>query len=186
MNQYRRFKSTPIRPTLQFSLHYATLGTLQAERFLRRKVASEGRRTSRGWVVRVRTIFDQELKVIGNSDWIELRVVPQSYLLDQQGSPCSRFHHLSKPQSERIVWLCEELEVPYDLKWCAREAATALAPPTSASNGRLQAVVRTKAEPPVPLPVRDHYMAHGPSKPEVSVNGRTTAPRSVHSQRWAH
>jgi glutathione S-transferase len=24
-------------------------------------------------------------------------------------------HHLGLSQSERIVWLCEELEVPYDL-----------------------------------------------------------------------
>jgi hypothetical protein len=37
-------------------------------------------------------------------------------------------HHLSKPQSERIVWLCEELETPYHLKRYAREAATMLAP----------------------------------------------------------
>ncbi len=25
-------------------------------------------------------------------------------------------HHLGKSQSERIVWLCEELGIPYDLK----------------------------------------------------------------------
>jgi len=23
-------------------------------------------------------------------------------------------HHLGKSQSERIVWLCEELQIPYD------------------------------------------------------------------------
>ena len=31
-------------------------------------------------------------------------------------------HHLGKSQSERIVWLCEELEISYDLKRYAREA----------------------------------------------------------------
>jgi glutathione S-transferase len=35
-------------------------------------------------------------------------------------------HHLGKSQSERIVWLCEELEIPYELKLYAR--APLLAP----------------------------------------------------------
>jgi glutathione S-transferase len=35
-------------------------------------------------------------------------------------------HHLGKSQSERIVWLCEELGIPYDLKCYAR--APLLAP----------------------------------------------------------
>jgi glutathione S-transferase len=38
-------------------------------------------------------------------------------------------HHLGKSQSERIVWLCEELEVPYALKRYTRDAQTMLAPP---------------------------------------------------------
>ena len=38
-------------------------------------------------------------------------------------------HHLGKSQSERIVWLCEELEIPYELKCYARDASTMLAPP---------------------------------------------------------
>ena len=38
-------------------------------------------------------------------------------------------HHLGKSQSERIVWLCEELEIPYELKRYARDAKTMLAPP---------------------------------------------------------
>lgn len=29
-------------------------------------------------------------------------------------------HHLGKSQSERIVWLCEELDIPYELKHYAR------------------------------------------------------------------
>jgi glutathione S-transferase len=38
-------------------------------------------------------------------------------------------HHLGKSQSERIVWLCEELELPYELKRYARDSVTMLAPP---------------------------------------------------------
>ena len=38
-------------------------------------------------------------------------------------------HHLGKSQSERIVWLCEELEIPYELKCYTRDSVTMLAPP---------------------------------------------------------
>ena len=38
-------------------------------------------------------------------------------------------HHLGKSQSERIVWLCEELEIPYELKRYDRDPVTILAPP---------------------------------------------------------
>jgi glutathione S-transferase len=38
-------------------------------------------------------------------------------------------HHLGKSQSERIVWLCEELGIPYDLKVYDRDSVTRLAPP---------------------------------------------------------
>jgi glutathione S-transferase len=37
-------------------------------------------------------------------------------------------HHLGKSQSERIVWLCEELEIPYELKRYTRDPVTILAP----------------------------------------------------------
>lgn len=37
-------------------------------------------------------------------------------------------HHLGVSQSERIVWLCEELEIPYELKIYARDPVTRLAP----------------------------------------------------------
>lgn len=37
-------------------------------------------------------------------------------------------HHLGRSQSERIVWLCEELEIPYELKRYTRDPATMLAP----------------------------------------------------------
>ena len=38
-------------------------------------------------------------------------------------------HHLSTSQSERILWLCEELGVPYEMKRHERDAVTRLAPP---------------------------------------------------------
>ena len=38
-------------------------------------------------------------------------------------------HHLGKSQSERIVWLCEELEIPYALKRYVRDQVTILSPP---------------------------------------------------------
>jgi glutathione S-transferase len=38
-------------------------------------------------------------------------------------------HHLGKSQSERAVWLCEELGIPYELKVYDRDKVTRLAPP---------------------------------------------------------
>jgi glutathione S-transferase len=38
-------------------------------------------------------------------------------------------HHLGKSQSERIVWLCEELGIPYELKRYERDPVTRLGPP---------------------------------------------------------
>ena len=38
-------------------------------------------------------------------------------------------HHLGKSQSERIVWLCEELGVSYELRRYSRDPNTMLAPP---------------------------------------------------------
>ncbi len=38
-------------------------------------------------------------------------------------------HHLGKSQSERIIWLCEELGVAYDLKLYRRDPVTILSPP---------------------------------------------------------
>ena len=38
-------------------------------------------------------------------------------------------HHLGISQSERIVWLCEELAIPYELKRYQRDPVTQLAPP---------------------------------------------------------
>lgn len=38
-------------------------------------------------------------------------------------------HHLNDSRSERILWLLEELGVPYEIKRYARDATTRLAPP---------------------------------------------------------
>ena len=38
-------------------------------------------------------------------------------------------HHLGRSQSERIIWLCEELGVPYQLQCYQRDPVTILAPP---------------------------------------------------------
>ena len=40
-----------------------------------------------------------------------------------------KIHHLGHSQSERIVWLCEELELPYELHKHTRDAVTRLSPP---------------------------------------------------------
>jgi len=37
-------------------------------------------------------------------------------------------HHLGISQSDRIVWLCEELEIPYELRKYDRDPVTRLAP----------------------------------------------------------
>jgi glutathione S-transferase len=40
-----------------------------------------------------------------------------------------KIHHLGHSQSERIVWLCEELGLPYDLQHYTRDPVTSLSPP---------------------------------------------------------
>ena len=40
-------------------------------------------------------------------------------------------HHLNKSRSQRIIWLLEELGLPYQIKAYQRDAATFLAPPSS-------------------------------------------------------
>ena len=40
-----------------------------------------------------------------------------------------RIHHLGHSQSERIVWLCEELGLPYELQHYVRDPVTRLSPP---------------------------------------------------------
>lgn len=38
-------------------------------------------------------------------------------------------HHLNNSRSQRVLWLLEELEVPYEIKFYQRDANTNLAPP---------------------------------------------------------
>lgn len=38
-------------------------------------------------------------------------------------------HHLNNSRSQRILWLLEELELPYEIKFYQRDAKTMLAPP---------------------------------------------------------
>jgi glutathione S-transferase len=38
-------------------------------------------------------------------------------------------HHLNDSRSQRILWLLEELDLPYDIKFYQRDAVTRLAPP---------------------------------------------------------
>jgi glutathione S-transferase len=38
-------------------------------------------------------------------------------------------HHLNESRSQRILWLLEELALPYDIKFYKRDATTNLAPP---------------------------------------------------------
>ncbi|WP_269758894.1 glutathione S-transferase N-terminal domain-containing protein [Variovorax sp. E3] len=40
-----------------------------------------------------------------------------------------KIHHLGHGQSERVVWLCEELGLPYELRHYTRDAVTRLSPP---------------------------------------------------------
>ena len=40
-----------------------------------------------------------------------------------------KIHHLGHSQSERILWLCEELGVPYQLQKYTRDPVTRLSPP---------------------------------------------------------
>jgi glutathione S-transferase len=52
-----------------------------------------------------------------------------SFAPDLQESHMLTVHHLGISQSERIVWLCEELDLTYELKRYDRDKVTRLAPP---------------------------------------------------------
>jgi glutathione S-transferase len=49
-------------------------------------------------------------------------------LIDQERNAMLVVHHLGISQSDRIVWLCEELEIPYRLERYERDPVTRLAP----------------------------------------------------------
>jgi glutathione S-transferase len=39
-------------------------------------------------------------------------------------------HHLNHSRSQRVLWLLEELELPYEIKFYERDPVTRLAPPS--------------------------------------------------------
>ncbi len=41
-----------------------------------------------------------------------------------------KVHHLGHSQSERILWLCEELDLPYEMEKHTRDPVTRLSPPS--------------------------------------------------------
>jgi glutathione S-transferase len=45
------------------------------------------------------------------------------------GDDMLTIHHLGRSQSERILWLCEELGLPYEMKRYDRDPVTILSPP---------------------------------------------------------
>ena len=47
----------------------------------------------------------------------------------QEGMPMLKVHHLNNSRSQRVLWLLEELGVPYEVKRYARDPKTMLAPP---------------------------------------------------------
>jgi glutathione S-transferase len=55
-------------------------------------------------------------------------------------------HHLGHSQSERILWLCEELELPYELVKYARDPVTRLSPPELAAKHPLGAAPLVEVE----------------------------------------
>src|SRR6202789_3606156 len=46
-----------------------------------------------------------------------------------EAKPMLTLHHLNDSRSQRIMWLLEELAVPYEMKFYQRDAKTRLAPP---------------------------------------------------------
>jgi glutathione S-transferase len=57
------------------------------------------------------------------------RIPAELYTLISSEATMIKIHHLGRSQSERVVWLCEELNLPYDLMRHTRDAVTLLSPP---------------------------------------------------------
>jgi len=54
-------------------------------------------------------------------------------LIQHEGLPMIVVHHLNDSRSQRILWLLEELGLPYEIRHYARDATTRLAPPELAA-----------------------------------------------------
>ena len=77
-----------------------------------------------------RALFGDE-RVVSGPD--RLLVSPRWRWLDASAVKMAtmlKIHHLGHSQSERIVWLCEELGLPYELVHHTRDAVTRLSPPS--------------------------------------------------------
>jgi glutathione S-transferase len=55
--------------------------------------------------------------------------MPQCSNSDNQGKKMLKVHHLNESRSQRILWLLEELDVPYEIVFHSRDPKTRLAPP---------------------------------------------------------
>jgi glutathione S-transferase len=53
----------------------------------------------------------------------------RSRLRSKEGVPMLTVHHLNNSRSQRVLWLLEELGVPYEIQKYQRDAKTMLAPP---------------------------------------------------------
>jgi glutathione S-transferase len=53
---------------------------------------------------------------------------PAHLRISQEEKFMLKIHHLGHSQSERVVWLCEELSVPYELEKYTRDPVTRLSP----------------------------------------------------------
>lgn len=61
-------------------------------------------------------------------------------------------YHLHLSQSERIVWLLEEMQVPYELKVFYRNPVTALGPPELKAIVSILTYLPSFPTPPLPHP----------------------------------
>jgi glutathione S-transferase len=52
-----------------------------------------------------------------------------SFALDPRGRPMLTVHHLNNSRSQRVLWLLEELGLPYEIQKYQRDPKTMLAPP---------------------------------------------------------
>ena len=58
-------------------------------------------------------------------------LIKTQFKAPQVGARCTMItvHHLNNSRSQRVLWLLEELEVPYEIRHHQRDALTMLAPP---------------------------------------------------------
>ena len=78
-------------------------------------------------------------------------------------------HHLNDSRSQRVLWLLEELGLPYEIQHYSRDATTRLAPPAV-----------TPVHPPATAPVLAHGRRHRlQSRPTIRHLARPHARRNA-------